>query len=569
MKQKFLEYGSLTLILFGVFSFWILAFPGHLSMWYWDNFFSTETSFFMQFLEEKDLLQYVSNFFLLFFKWNVLGALVMVLLLLCVYLLCRELLKKLHYSSSAYGLALLPMALLFAFQISRLFVFEKTLFVVFFLLFVLGYLWKINQVKWHSVVSVFLLLLSLWFFNNIELVYFYMVCFIVELLYNKSKTKYVFSTISLLLAVYFFIDFFTLKDLTPEFKNPFALQLLCFPLIIVLLLVGAKFSLMKTIKKGVLWFFVSFLISGISVFFVVKDKFQEEQLYETLFCYNHLLLNEKYDEMIELGITEKQKTTECFPFVVYAHAKKGDLTEHLFEYPIHSKMFFLPYALPSTSVQTSMLGIFFNRDLGFLNEAIHQTFLMSTNHSNGETVFAMRYLPQFHLEKKDSVLAEKYLEKLSKTIVHKQEVENLRELMNKESDILHHDSMLFINSHQASNLRIAYLSDPDNVFTRDMFFCSLLQRREYNLFCAFCSEYIKEDQQLPVLYQEALLMGKEMGISTLSDRRFLISDNVKQRWQEFVAIFNSPLDNRSKELQLRSFRHTWWYYCMMSPEALN
>jgi hypothetical protein len=122
---------------------------------------------------------------------------------------------------------------------------------------------------------------------------------------------------------------------------------------------------------------------------------------------------------------------------------------------------------------------------------------------------------------------------------------------------------------QANNLRIAYLSNPDNVFVRDVFFCSLLQRREYNMFCAFCGEYIKENQVLPILYQEALLMGQEMGIASLDNSRFFISDEVKKRWQDFVNIFNSSLDNRSKELQLRSFRRTWWYYCLMSPEPLN
>lgn len=570
MKQRFLEYSLLALILLGVFFFWVFVYPGHLSMWYWGNFFSTEVSFFMDFFEEKDLLQYVSSFFVLFFKWTYLGAFLMVLSLLCVYLLYRELLKKLQYPPTTYILAMLPMSLLFAFQMSRLFVFRRTIFVLFLLLFVWCYLWKINQTKWHFVISVSLFLLSFWFFNNIELVYFYTICFVAELLCNKSKVKYFLSAISFALIVYFFVDFLTLKDFTPEFKDPFALQLLFFPLFIVLLLVGAKFSLMKTKQKGVLWLVVSVFLSVCSVFLVVKDNLQEKQLYETLFRYNQLLLDENYDEMVELGKTEKQKTTECFPFVVYAHAKKGDLTEHLFDYPINSKTLFLPYALPATSVQTSTLGIFFNRDLGFLNEAIHQTFLLSTNHSNGETLFAMRYLPQFQLEKKDFVLAEKYLVKLERTIVNKREVESLREqLKNKEKlDVFHHDSMLYINSHQASNLRLAYLSNPSNIFIRDMFFCSLLQRREYNMFCAFCGEYM-ENQNLPILYQEALLMAQEMGISTLSGRQFLISDKVKKRWQEFVSIFNSSLDGRTKELQLRSFRHTWWYYCMMSPEALN
>lgn len=571
MKKRILEYGLLTLILSSVFCFWFFAYPGHLSMWYWDNFFSTESSFFMEFLEEKNLLLYISNFFILFFKWTCSGALIMTLSLLIVYLLYRELLKKLQYSSSLYVLALIPVALLFAFQMSRMFVFSRTIFVVFFLIFVLGYLWKINQPKLHVVVAIFLFVLSFWCFNNIELVYFYTICCFVELLNNKSKTKYIFSVIALLLAVYFFVDFLMVKDLTPEFKNPFALQILCFPLFVVLLLIGAKFSFIRTARQSVFFIIVSLILSSLSVFFIVKDKLQEEHLYEKLFCLNQLLLDEKCDEMIDLVKSEQQRTIEFFPFLVYAHAKKGDLPEHLFDYSIDSKTLFLPKALPSTSVQTSTLGIFFNRDLGFLNEVIHQTFLMSTSHSNGETLFAMRYLPQFHLEKNDSLLTEKYLKKLNKTIVNKREVKALREQLkeNVKTNVFFHDSMLFINSLQANNLRIAYLSNPDNVFARDVFFCSLLQRREYNMFCAFCGEYIKENQVLPILYQEALLMGQEMGIASLDNSRFFISDEVKKRWQEFVNIFNSSLDNRSKELQLRSFRRTWWYYCLMSPEPLN
>ncbi len=570
MRKVILEYGLLALLLCGVFFFWSMVFPGHLSTWYWSNFFSTEASFFLEYLEEKDLLMYVSNFLVLFFKWTYSGALLMAVSLLAVYLLCRQLLKKLSYSSSTYALALMPAVLLFVFQANRLFIFRRTVFVIFLLLFVWLYLCKIEEKAIHSVVAVLLFFISVWFFNSVELVYFYTLCCIVELLLNKSKTKYIFLAIALLLAIYFFVDFWEVKDLTPEFKDPFTFQLLFFPLFVVLLIIFSKFSFVQTAKRDFLWIIASLLFSGL-FYFSFFDKENDAQLYEDLFCYNKLLLCEDYDEMLKLGESEKKRTTELFPFVVYAHAKKGDLPEHLFDYPIDSKTIFLPKALPASSVQTSTLGIFFNRDLGFLNEAIHQAFLMSTSHSNGETLFAMRYLSQFQMEKNDSLLAEKYLEKLDKTIVNKNEVESLRNQLKEHSktEIICHDSLLHINSQQENNLRIAYLSNPENVFARDVFFCSLLQRREYNMFCAFCAEFIKEDERLPILYQEALLMAQEMGINSLSDRRFFISDEVRRNWQEFASIFNNPTDYRRMELQLRKYRRTWWYYCMMSNETLN
>lgn len=570
MSKRLLEYGLLALLLCGVFFFWSMVFPGHLSTWYWSNFFSTEGSFFLEYLEEKDLLMYVSNFLVLFFKWTYSGALLMASSLLAVSLLCRKLLKKLRFSPSTYALALMPAVLLFVFQANRLFIFRRTLFVIFLLIFVYTYISKIEKVKVHSVIAVLLFFVSFWFFNNVELVYFYAVCCVVELLLSKSKTKYIFSAIALSLATYFFIDFLAVMDSTPEFKNPFAFQLLFFPLFIALLIVFSKFSFVQAAKHDFVWIIASLLFSGL-FYFSFFDREKDAQLYENLFCYNKLLLSEDYDEMLKLGESEKKRTTELFPFVVYAHAKKGDLPDHLFDYPIDSKTIFLPKALPASSVQTSTLGIFFNHDLGFVNEAIHQTFLMSTSHSNGETLFAMRYLSQFQVEKNDSLLAEKYLEKLDRTIVNRKVVEVLRNQLKQSSkeEIIYHDSLLHINSQQENNLRIAYLSNPENVFVRDVFFCSLLQRREYNMFCAFCAEYIKENQVLPVLYQEALLMAQEMGISSLSDRRFFISDEVRRSWQEFAAIFNNPTDYRSMELQLRKYRRTWWYYCMMSNETLN
>ncbi|MBO7316471.1 MAG: hypothetical protein J6U44_04860, partial [Paludibacteraceae bacterium] len=242
MRKVILEYGLLALLLCGVFFFWSMVFPGHLSTWYWSNFFSTEASFFLEYLEEKDLLMYVSNFLVLFFKWTYSGALLMAVSLLAVYLLCRQLLKKLSYSSSTYALALMPAVLLFVFQANRLFIFRRTVFVIFLLLFVWLYLCKIEKKAIHSVVAVLLFFISVWFFNSVELVYFYTLCCIVELLLNKSKTKYIFSAIALLLATYFFVDFWEVKDLTPEFKDPFAFQLLFFPLFVVLLIIFSKFS---------------------------------------------------------------------------------------------------------------------------------------------------------------------------------------------------------------------------------------------------------------------------------------------------------------------------------------
>jgi hypothetical protein len=174
------------------------------------------------------------------------------------------------------------------------------------------------------------------------------------------------------------------------------------------------------------------------------------------------------------------------------------------------------------------------------------------------------------LEKNDSLLTEKYLKKLNKTIVNKREVKALREQLkeNVKTNVFSHDSMLFINSLQANNLRIAYLSNPDNVFARDIFFCSLLQRREYNMFCAFCGEYIKENQVLPILYQEALLMflnidkGNTVTVSPEFIDRY-VSKSVQRKLEAFVAKTKKYKGMKEEEMApyfKKEYGDTYFYF---------
>ena len=141
MQQKISEYTFLTLISTAFFFIWGILFSGHINAWYWANFFTTDISFFNYFLKERDLLQYIASFLVLFFKWNWIGAFILTSSVICIYLLTRRLLRKLTFSSNTNIISIIPCITLFALQIHRAFPFRKTLFIVCFLLFLLIFIW--------------------------------------------------------------------------------------------------------------------------------------------------------------------------------------------------------------------------------------------------------------------------------------------------------------------------------------------------------------------------------------------------------------------------------------------
>lgn len=569
MQQKISEYTFLTLISTAFFLVWGTLFSGHINAWYWANFFTTDISFFNYFLKERDLLQYIASFLMLFFKWNWIGAFILTSSVICIYLLTRRLLRALTFSSNANFISIIPCITLFALQIHRAFPFRKTLFVVCFLLFLLTFIWSFKNSRLHISISIILSLLSLWMFDSIEKVYFYTVCLITEILLSKKSLKYYLSTAFAILDISFIVFFFQEKDSLPHFKEPFVLQLIIFPIFIITLLFLSKTNF-KNIKI-ILCLPISVLICFLCFLFETRNySFEEQQQYEKLFCYNKAVISNDYNEIINLAENERQKTTELFPFVVYAHAQQGNLTEFLFKYPINSKTFFLPYALPNSPVQTTTLAIYFYRALGFQNEAIHQAFSLSANHTNGDEMLSAYLLAELQTEKGDSLLAEKYLHLMSKTIVNNSFVKKQRSKLQNKNFLIPTDSLLYVNSPQLNNLMSAFICNPRNQFARDMLLCTLLQQREYNLFCGFCTRYIDTNEELPTLYQEALLMAQNMEISTMEGKCFRINEQTQKRWQEFVKIFNNTqLDNRSRQIALRPFRYTWWYYCLMSPEKIN
>ena len=569
MQQKISEYTFLTLISTAIFIVWGTLFSGHINAWYWTNFFTTDFFFFSYFFKERDILQYISNFLVLFFKWNWVGAFVLTSSIICIYFLTRKLLQKLKFSRSANFISIIPCITLFALQIHRAFPFRKTLFVVFFLLFLLIFIWSLKNNRLHGFISIILLLFPLWIFDDIERIYFYTVCLIIELLFNKKTLKYYLVTILASFDISSVVIFIQNQNSLPHFKEPFALQLIVFPIFIIALLFLAK-TKFKNIKIS-FCIPISITVAFLCFFFETKNySFEEQQQYEKLFHYNKAVISNDFNEIINLAENEKQKTTELIPFVVYAHALQGNLTEYLFKYPINSKTFFLPYALPNSPVQTTTLAIYFYRALGFQNEAIHQAFSLSANHTNGDEMLSAYLLAELQTEKGDSLLAEKYLHLMSKTIVNNSFVKKQRSKLQNKNFLIPTDSLLYVNSPQLNNLMSAFICNPRNQFARDMLLCTLLQQREYNLFCGFCTRYIDTNEELPTLYQEALLMAQNMEISTMEGKCFRINEQTQKRWQEFVKIFNNTqLDNRSRQIALRPFRYTWWYYCLMSPEKIN
>lgn len=564
MKKRIIEYLFLGILIVCHFVFWQTMHYGYLNYAYANAYFDTSFDLFRNAFVYCHMMQYVENFLLAFFRWSWLGSFILLLPVVAVYFIVRDIFKRLNFEAFK----------MFAF-FSAVVMMISQHFVHFFLQKSLVVLFIITAIYFHIVLKdrrfQFFLLLGLLvaflFLSKLEIAVLCVSCFAVEMLLSKDKQRYVLSVLYLCVAVVSFVFYVIEISRVPLFRVEMPILIIPQISFVLLMLVLSKIRNLNVAfgRKTSLLLYALVLVS-IGLSFISNKELEEKELYARL---DIALLNDDVDEVLSLAKKAKiGDADDWYPYTFYALAKKGQLAQSLFQYKVDVSNF-LPEALPTFANKYSVLSICFYKNLGLLNEAMHQAFQMGISCEREDNFRSLCLLVDLNIARGDYRLVEKFLAKLEQTLVHTDFVRSRRAMIpTAKSEFAEVDfsEYLYINKDQFMNISYAlFLAKNDSQFVKDYFLCSLLLTGEYDVFCNSYKELYTADCRKRV-YAEALVMARDMGIFTTD---FSVSAKVEQDWYVFKSILsNQMISRQEKAKRLLAFRNTWWHYYLQEYEYL-
>lgn len=196
-------------------------------------------------------------------------------------------------------------------------------------------------------------------------------------------------------------------------------------------------------------------------------------------------------------------------------------------------------------------------------------------HSNSSQM--LRRLAELAMIAGDNDVALKYLDLLSRTIVHRRWADRKKSeiasgTLSKELAAYREKSAaadrLFLQSDWYASLRNLAECNPSDRTAADYLMCSLLLGKKTQSFiAAFDRHYLGKDVKVPELYYEALLSNVHDEESfTDTVRKYGIPAAIANRYMEFLKAGGESDGNFE---QLEEFKGTYWYYLVTTHLSTN
>ena len=391
---------------------------------------------------------------------------------------------------------------------------------------------------------------------------------------NPSTLKPKFSILNLLLPLLFivltvvvvkvlsehqgFIPFDRRWWFVPEIGDNVTELLLLFAAPVVLMLVP---TFGKSLVQAVVNAVVSIIV-GLVCYNHIADN-EGYQVSEDFYHYSALAEQGEWQQLLS-DINEKGaiQNNVYLQFALLAESRLGTLPEHLFLYPINTPETFCP-RLESSPASCDFCRIFY-RELGFLDEAFHQSFQygMMASSSCGFCAYSLRHMAEYTVQMGDSLLAEKYLYLLERTSNNGDLVAELRSKLQSSkaepqtsnpSVPLRGDN--FTMAHAFPSEMAYHLdADPTNRAALDYLLCSLLLTKRLQVFNTVLTDFadIFKGASLPRAYGEAACMIYHLQPAALSSS-LCYDPELNAQFEEFTRLHNAGQDDSA-------YRGTFWYY---------
>lgn len=330
------------------------------------------------------------------------------------------------------------------------------------------------------------------------------------------------------------------------------------------------------------WFllaFSPFLSSYVDfVFTVIKNEYWKIGIQIVILFLGGVLLLSEYDDRKSLPVKKyayyadhkewekilhsckKQKPTDllCLNYQNLALAEQGILADSLLMYTQQgSKGVFVDWNMTPFVSMTLQKICYYYGDIASARKYAFECNVCARSVGYPQT---LKMLATCNWEEGEYAVADKYLSYLHKTWVYKDWEMDTLSLRRIESRV---DNFVYRQNID----QLAY----DNVYDKklaDFVLCSYLLDKNLSEFLKAFYYFYKKEKSVPVIYQEAILIGARSNPQILD--YFFIPDSLKERflaYQSFCKTYRPGMPMH-KEREIICYTKSYWYYYDFNPVRL-
>ena len=334
---------------------------------------------------------------------------------------------------------------------------------------------------------------------------------------------------------------------------------LFFPLSLVLLLAQQN----RKPASGFARTFSILLLLGITVV-LVNSRYQQKE--EIVLSMDRAAEDGDWDRILELSKGREAYNRQMLFFISVALANKGELSEHLFEYPVAGfSTFYLPRAY---NYLNSASGGYVYEYLDFPSGGLLYAFDAAVMAKYDFSFKSLKKLVRFNLEKGNYQLAEKYLGVIEKATLYKSWVKKQRQWMgehpvDRNLSARYDDEFYIGNRSLIDDFESILIREPQNKEACEWLLCSLLLEKDVDRFVeVFLHYYLSQrPTSLPKHYQEALMVAYAQKNQRLSHIQIKFDPELLSQFQKFQKMMQMFKGNVvAEQTMLSPYMHTWWYY---------
>jgi hypothetical protein len=595
------NFSFLVLFLF-LFFYYLLVFDSSLYYNLHQPIFLFDKTYLKEFLlYPGGPVELITQFFLQFFYFNLLGTFFISALSLSIFIIIYKFIKKIGDFKYSLILSFLPVSLLLIIQNNYNFPLVITVKYLFALVFFFIYL-KIPER--HRVFFIPLSCLIYYILGGWIYLFYVVLCMLHELLFSKNRKKYIYAVLNV--VVYFIYPYIatrylfmvTLKKaylyIVPYrfYSWPFNFNLnlysylffLSFPVLQIALFVYLKYIKVKIKKQNKLLARFHH-ISAQSIFIILAAvlilTFSFDRQEKKKIQIDYLAEQGRWDELLNVCLGVKDYNVLINFNVNRALYHTGQLLDNLFGYPqmkgddgLFIENFPRPMAIPTSD-------LYF--DLGHIKAAQVMAYEGLTKFGYNPRMLKRIVVTNIINEK--YVAARKFLDLLDKSIMHKKWVNHYRNYLFNES-LIKSDSLIQLKRKLMPKSDFFIAIDKDSYID----LIELLKENKNNkmafeyLMAYYLLAYRLEDlleylgqfkelgyAKYPRHIEEALLLNKFISPSKDVMFDYSINQQTIEQFEQFNIILSS-FENKEKarEALTEGFYHTYWYYVLyIKPKETN
>ena len=332
---------------------------------------------------------------------------------------------------------------------------------------------------------------------------------------------------------------------------------------LVVRIVGLWKNISLPIPKFLRSVFVSMLVLSASLIFTVTLFSVEGPLsnqHEEVARLEYYAENQQWDKILETVSRQQAIKNEYLrKYVLLALSETGRLPEYALSYGLSTADDFVFHDVQEPFCLN--FNVMFYKHLGLYNYAIYQIYQQAVQSLPGLSFDSVRSLIDIYLELKDYELAKKYMDILSYSTCHGKWLEERKPKL----EAIRNEEPAYSEIQPRFTL-MSFLTDMSSMVDRypydkkyaDYLLCGVLSEKDgntfYNVFQIIAKTLYPDGENIPKLYQEALLLVASHEPDVL--QKYKISDEVWNRFMDFTEMMRAGKVNQAK----RKYSDTFWTY---------